>query len=176
MTFGVALEAAKRGKRIARTGWNGRNQYVELATNISYMNGQACVVNANHLCIGNKALAFVGTSGVQLGWLASQADMLADDWIVYADKEKANISVMLDNLFCETHLDYKERQSLKKMFQDLLMMVEVSENYKDSDPNQSLIEISGALKILRLLGKLTDEQEDDIWVLATEIEDGKYNP
>lgn len=29
---------------------------------------------------GNKAIAFVGTSGVQLGWLASQADMLAEDW------------------------------------------------------------------------------------------------
>ena len=27
-----------------------------------------------------QALAFVGTSGVQMGWLASQADMLADDW------------------------------------------------------------------------------------------------
>ena len=29
---------------------------------------------------GNQAVAFVGTSGVQLGWLASQADMLANDW------------------------------------------------------------------------------------------------
>ena len=27
-----------------------------------------------------RDLAFVGTSGVQIGWLASQADMLADDW------------------------------------------------------------------------------------------------
>jgi len=27
------------------------------------------------------AVAFVGTSGVQMGWLASQADMLADDWV-----------------------------------------------------------------------------------------------
>lgn len=35
---------------------------------------------AHHEAIGNKALAFVGTSGVQMGWLASQADMLADDW------------------------------------------------------------------------------------------------
>ncbi|MGE9977359.1 Thoeris anti-defense Tad2 family protein [Coprococcus catus] len=26
-------------------------------------------------------MAFVGTSGVQLGWLASQADMLAEDWV-----------------------------------------------------------------------------------------------
>ena len=31
---------------------------------------------------GNAALAFVGTSGVQIGWLASQADMLACDWVV----------------------------------------------------------------------------------------------
>lgn len=30
--------------------------------------------------IGNKAVAFVGTSGVQMGWFASQADMLAEDW------------------------------------------------------------------------------------------------
>jgi hypothetical protein len=32
--------------------------------------------------IGNKAIAFCGTSGVQMGWLASQADMLADDWMI----------------------------------------------------------------------------------------------
>lgn len=35
---------------------------------------------AEHAAIGNKAIAFCGTSGVQMGWLASQADMLADDW------------------------------------------------------------------------------------------------
>lgn len=29
----------------------------------------------------NMAVAFVGTSGVQMGWLASQADMLAEDWV-----------------------------------------------------------------------------------------------
>ena len=40
------------------------------------------IVNSNHENIGNKAIAFVGTSGVQMGWLASQADMLADDWEV----------------------------------------------------------------------------------------------
>ena len=27
-----------------------------------------------------KAIAFVGTSGVQIGWLASQSDMLSGDW------------------------------------------------------------------------------------------------
>lgn len=82
MNFGLAIEAAKMGKKIARAGWNGKSQYVELATGISYTNNAGEVVNAEHAAIGNKALAFVGTSGVQLGWLASQADMLADDWYI----------------------------------------------------------------------------------------------
>ena len=80
LSFGLAIEAAKMGKKIARAGWNGKNQYVELAYCISYKNNAAEIVNVNHCNIGNKAYAFVGTSGVQMGWLASQADMLADDW------------------------------------------------------------------------------------------------
>lgn len=79
-SFGFAIEAAKAGKKIQREGWNGKNQYVQLASCISYTDPDGNVVNANHQCIGNQALAFVGTSGIQLGWLASQADMLADDW------------------------------------------------------------------------------------------------
>lgn len=82
MNFGLAIEAAKKGERIARKGWNGKNQYVELATCISYKNAAGEIVNVDHCNIGNKALAFVGTSGVQMGWLASQADMLADDWCI----------------------------------------------------------------------------------------------
>ena len=82
MSFGLAIEAAKKGKRIARKGWNGKGQYVELATAISYTSPIGAVVNAEHNAIGNQALAFVGTSGVQMGWLASQADMLADDWMI----------------------------------------------------------------------------------------------
>lgn len=80
MNFGLAIEAVKKGMKIARAGWNGKNQHVELACCISYLTKGGLHVNANHDAIGNNALAFVGTSGVQLGWLASQADMLADDW------------------------------------------------------------------------------------------------
>ena len=80
MTFGEAINMAKSGWKIHRKGWNGKDQYVELAANISYMNPKGEIVNVEHKAIGNKALAFVGTSGVQLGWLASQADMLAEDW------------------------------------------------------------------------------------------------
>lgn len=80
MNFGEALEALKQGKKVQRDGWNGKNQYIELATNISYVNSNNEIINVNHDAMGNKAIAFVGTSGVQLGWLASQADMLSEDW------------------------------------------------------------------------------------------------
>lgn len=78
--FGEALRMLKQGKKARRKGWNGKEQYIELAQNISYQNMGGEVVNCNHENIGNKAIAFVGTYGVQMGWLASQADMLADDW------------------------------------------------------------------------------------------------
>ena len=82
-TFSAAIEAIKQGKRAKREGWNGKNQYIELAKNISYEAADGKIINAEHEAIGNKAIAFVGTSGVQLGWLASQSDMLAEDWIIF---------------------------------------------------------------------------------------------
>lgn len=83
LSFGEAIAAAKNGKRIQRAGWNGKSQYIELATCISYKNPFGEIINADHDAIGNQAFAFVGTSGVQIGWLASQADMLADDWQIF---------------------------------------------------------------------------------------------
>ena len=82
MNFGHAIELLKMGYKLQRKGWNGKKQYIEIATNISYANAGGEIVNCEHEAIGNKAIAFVGTSGVQMGWLASQADMLAEDWIV----------------------------------------------------------------------------------------------
>ncbi len=80
MNFGDAIKLLKQGKRLQREGWNGKKQYIELAISISYKNTEGKIINAKHEAIGNKAIAFIGTSGVQLGWLASQADMLAEDW------------------------------------------------------------------------------------------------
>jgi hypothetical protein len=83
-SFGEAIKYLKRGMKVARKGWNGKKQYIQLATGISYKTADGDIVNCEHDAIGNMAIAFVGTSGVQMGWLASQADMLADDW-VFAD-------------------------------------------------------------------------------------------
>lgn len=82
MPFGLAIEAIKKGKRAARRGWNGKEQYIELAENISYLNRSGEQINAEHKDSGSAAIAFVGTRGVQLGWLASQSDMLSDDWFI----------------------------------------------------------------------------------------------
>lgn len=80
-SFGDAIEFMKRGHKVARKGWNGKKQYIQLARGISYETADGNIVNCNHDAIGNMAIAFVDTSGVQMGWLASQADMLADDWV-----------------------------------------------------------------------------------------------
>lgn len=55
--------------------------YCEKREGISYKSPTGDIVNCEHDAIGNMAVAFVGTSGVQMGWLASQADMLAEDWV-----------------------------------------------------------------------------------------------
>ena len=80
-SFGEAIKYLKRGMKVARKGWNGKKQYIQLASGISYKTADNQIVNCEHDDIGNKAVAFVGTSGVQMGWLASQADMLAEDWV-----------------------------------------------------------------------------------------------
>lgn len=87
MTFGEALEAAKRGERIARAGWNGKGMWV------CYM--APVVIPAGMVNSRTRAFGVVGDLNVggyfvmwtaqgvwQPGWLASQADMLADDWEV----------------------------------------------------------------------------------------------
>ena len=81
-SFSDAIRYLKRGLKVARKGWNGKKQYIQLATGISYKSADGEIVNCEHDAIGNMAIAFIGTSGVQMGWLASQADMLADDWVL----------------------------------------------------------------------------------------------
>lgn len=71
MKFGQALEELKAGHKIAREGWNGKNQYVYMM-NFSqpYEFLQPCFVLHN-------------AQGLeQPGWVPSMGDMLAADWIV----------------------------------------------------------------------------------------------
>lgn len=79
MDFGKALESLKEGKRVARKGWNGKGIFIELQRPDEHS-------KMTHPYI------YIDTLGLQtdnpdapkdrVPWLASQTDMLAEDWEV----------------------------------------------------------------------------------------------
>ena len=70
MDFGDVVKKMKdRGGRFARAGWNGKNQWIELQVPDKY---------------SKMTLPYIFMKNVQgdlVPWLASQTDMLADDWM-----------------------------------------------------------------------------------------------
>ena len=76
MDFSAVIPMLKEGKKLSRLGWNGKNQYIQLSKNVSYQE-----FDGIHK-LGGPAIVFHGSSGVQVGWLASQGDLLAEDWVV----------------------------------------------------------------------------------------------
>lgn len=78
MNFGEALAALKLGKRISRSGWNGKGMWIVLIDpdNATYTNATGWFVMQP--CIGMKT----ADNKMQPGWLASQMDLLAEDWEV----------------------------------------------------------------------------------------------
>ena len=81
MDFGKALELLKNGHKVKRQGWNGKDQFIELGNNVSFERPDGTRIMSEHDAMRHSAVVFHGTSGTQVGWLASQADMLAEDWI-----------------------------------------------------------------------------------------------
>lgn len=90
LTFGQAIEAMKKGKKVARTGWNGKGMFLYLVDGSEvpfenlrdsaarFITEKSTGRNAAKICghIDMKA----ADGSVVVGWLASQTDMLADDW------------------------------------------------------------------------------------------------
>ena len=85
MNFGLAIEAAKMGHRIARHGWNGKGMYVFLADNVEFYT-EADISEfegaADGVYVAEVLVLRTAQGNMQPGWLASQADMLADDWYI----------------------------------------------------------------------------------------------
>lgn len=86
MNFGQAIEALKAGKRVARAGWNGKGMFLILVP------GSTIPVSADRP-LGKAIPSAVGTTvqylphidmwtaqGALVPWLASQTDVLAEDW------------------------------------------------------------------------------------------------
>jgi hypothetical protein len=106
INFGAAIEAIKAGKRVARSGWNGKGMFVYLNKgSVDYRSVEDAVTGED---LPKAALGNIGGVSLSLfekgdkgtvarfpnvnmraaggetvtGWLASQTDMLAEDWQV----------------------------------------------------------------------------------------------
>lgn len=83
MTFGDALEAMKQGQRVARKGWNGKNMYVFLAFEPDFVtDADISAFDQMEVEVGDMLVMKTAQNTFQPGWLASQADMLAEDWYI----------------------------------------------------------------------------------------------
>jgi hypothetical protein len=90
MNFGEALEELKAGNKVARRGWNGKGMFIYLVegTIVSFKNlrGNAAkhitkeVTGLDDACINSHIDMKAADGTVVVGWLASQTDMLAEDW------------------------------------------------------------------------------------------------
>lgn len=89
LTFGQAIESMKQGKKVARKGWNGKGMYLWLlpATEVKkeWCRDPRLIEAMGERdalpCLGSIRM-FTATKEVLTGWLASQTDMLSDDWVI----------------------------------------------------------------------------------------------
>lgn len=73
MDFGEAIKALKEGKSVARKGWNGKGMFLYL---IEYGYGEY----EHEPTITSSIAMKTAQNTIVIGWLASQTDMLAEDW------------------------------------------------------------------------------------------------
>lgn len=88
MNFGQALAALRSGSKLTRSGWNGAGMHVLLQN--GYPDGIA--INGNTaaatglpegtVCRFRPYLMLLTADGDYVPWVASQSDLLADDWAV----------------------------------------------------------------------------------------------
>lgn len=76
MTFGEAIVWLKTGSCVSRAGWNGKGMHIYLE---DWLEGRFKPQGQKY----EPCIAMYTAQGTrQPGWLASQADMLAEDWAV----------------------------------------------------------------------------------------------
>ena len=85
MNFGLAIESAKKGERIARAGWNGKGMYVFIADNVEFhTNADISEFQgaADGVYVTDMLVLRTAQGNLQPGWLATQSDILSDDWYI----------------------------------------------------------------------------------------------
>ena len=90
-SFNVALDALKEGQLVAREGWNGKSMFLLLVP------GSTFIVN-RHPLLGifsegttikyHSHIDMKTATGEIVPWLASQSDLLAEDWKIITGERK----------------------------------------------------------------------------------------
>lgn len=98
MNFGIALALLKAGKRVARSGWNGHGMFVYLVGPGCYPPttpaGELVAVLNSTPCVPYRPyLAMKTVDDDVVPWVASQTDILADDWGL-AEAENINFDII----------------------------------------------------------------------------------
>lgn len=81
MNFGLALESLRSGLAVTREGWNGKGMFLFLIVDWHALpvSNDEDIARANAL--GKQPfIAMKTASGTLVPWLASQSDILAEDW------------------------------------------------------------------------------------------------
>lgn len=82
LTFGDAIHMLKLGKKVARAGWNGRGLWLELQTPDENSKMTLPYIYMNYPATPASDTAPANHINARVPWLASQTDMLAEDWAV----------------------------------------------------------------------------------------------
>lgn len=90
MTFGHAIEALKKGYKVSRKGWNGKGMFLYSTPGskvpFSKMKPETQKALINHpestVTINGHIDMKAADGTLVIGWLASQTDMLAEDWMI----------------------------------------------------------------------------------------------
>lgn len=90
MDIGLAIKYAKQGKKIARAGWNGKGMFLYLVNGTvlekQLLREEASKTLKDVLVSEVKICAHLdmkaADGSIVVGWLASQTDLLSDDWVI----------------------------------------------------------------------------------------------
>ena len=90
LSFGMAIEAMKQGCKVARKGWNGKGMYIWLMPGSTIKDCKSITdPHLKEIDAAEGEIRFLcslrmrtATGDVLTGWLASQTDMLSDDWMI----------------------------------------------------------------------------------------------
>ena len=85
MNFGGAIEALKQGKKVAREGWNGKGMLLYYVSEGRYpvkMEVAKEIADEEGMVNYGAYIAMKTAQGNVVPWLASQTDVLGEDWVI----------------------------------------------------------------------------------------------